>query len=102
MRGNSSSAHGAGNGNGHERPRLTFPCRYDLKAVGRQSTHFEALVQAIISAHVAPADLLAVQHRSSREGRYLSITFIIQARSHGQLDALYRDLGACDDVLFCI
>ncbi len=102
MRGDGASGDGQGGGNGQDRPRLTFPCRYDLKAVGRQTTHFEAVVQAIVSNHVAPADLLAVQHRLSRERHYLAITFIIQAQSYGQLDALYRDLGACDDVLFCI
>jgi putative lipoic acid-binding regulatory protein len=102
MRGNGGAGSGNGDGSGLDRPLLTFPCRYDLKAVGRQSAHFEALVQAIVSNHVAASDLLAVRHRLSREGHYLSITFIIQARSYSQLDALYRDLGACADVLFCI
>jgi putative lipoic acid-binding regulatory protein len=95
------NGHG-GNGAAHARPGLSFPCRYDIKAIGRESARFDALVQAIVERHVGPTDLLAVNRRLSAERRYLAVTFVITARSYAQLDALYCALGACDDVLFCI
>lgn len=91
-------------GNGQDRagPLLTFPCRYDIKAVGRQSARFDALVQAIVTRHVDPQDLLAVNRRLSTGEQYMSITFTIKAQSYDQLGEIYRGLSACHDVLFCI
>lgn len=97
-----SSKPGNGNGQGDKRRLLKFPCRYDLKVVGRQSNRFEALAQGIITRHVEPHDLLAVNRRLSGRENYLALTFIITARSYEQLDAIYRSLSACDDVLFSI
>ncbi len=93
---------GNGGGANDQRRLLTFPCRYDLKAIGRQSNRFEALVQGILTRHVEPHDLLAVTRRLSGSENYLALTFIITARSYEQLDAIYRALSACDDVLFSI
>jgi len=89
-------------GNGRSAELLTFPCRFDIKAMGRASARFEALVHAIVSRHVAPEDLLAVQSRHSRQGNYISLTCVIRARSRDQLDSIYRDLGECGEVLMAL
>lgn len=93
---------GNGNGASDARKLLSFPCRYDLKVIGRQSNRFEALAQGIVTSHVEPHDLLAVTRRLSGRENYLALTFIITARNYEQLDAIYRALSACDDVLFSI
>ena len=93
---------GNSEGAGVARQLLTFPCRYDLKVIGRQSSRFEAMVQGIVTRHIEAHDLLAVTRRQSGHENYLAITLIINARSREQLDDIYRALSACDEVLFSI
>jgi putative lipoic acid-binding regulatory protein len=93
---------GNGESAGNARQLLTFPCRYDIKVIGRQSTRFEALVQGIVTRHIETHDLLAVTRRLSGREKYLAITIIINARGREQLDDIYGALSACNEVLFSI
>ncbi|MHB8455259.1 MAG: YbeD family protein [Acidiferrobacterales bacterium] len=98
---------GRGNGgNGRtanaSRGAFVFPCRFDIKAMGRHSVRFEALVQNIVSRHIDPQDLHAVTSRPSRGQKYIALTLTITAQSYSQLDAIYRDLSGCKDVLFAL
>jgi putative lipoic acid-binding regulatory protein len=97
-----SSKPGKGNGTSNARQLLSFPCRYDLKVIGRQSNRFEAMAQGIVTRHIEPHDLLAVTRRLSGRENYLALTFIINAQSYQQLDNIYRALSACEEVLFSI
>lgn len=85
----------------HESPD-TFPCTVHIKAMGRSSMRFEALVHGLVSRHIRPEDLLATSRRESRQNHYLSVTFSIRATSRAQLDAIYRDLSACPEVLLAL
>ena len=78
---------------------LDFPCRFEIKAMGRHSKRFDALVQNIVSRHVVSEDLLLSQMRRSRRGNYVSVTCVINAQSKHQVRAIYADLAACPDVL---
>jgi len=73
---------------------LNFPCVYPIKAVGQQAHEPERVVRALVAVHVDDADVLAVDTRPSRGGRYLAVTVTLRASSRAQLDALYRDLSA--------
>ncbi len=100
-----SADRGNGQGNGAGQTRagaITFPVRFDIKAMGRQNIRFEALVQGIISRHTRPEDLIAVRTRPSRGRKYVALTVTITAHSQEQLDAIYRDLSACDEVLVAL
>ena len=88
-----------GNGQGE---LLTFPCRIDIKAVGRHSTRFNALVHSIVSRHVETSKLVATRSRLSSGGKYLAVTLTIEAASRAQLDDIYRDLSGCDEVLVAL
>lgn len=98
----------AASGNGHDTERdteqslLVFPCRFDLKVVGRANGRFEAMAQEIVTRHVTATDLHAVQSRPSRDANYVAFTFVFTARSRAQLDALYRELSGCAEVLFAL
>ncbi len=81
---------------------LDYPCRYEIKAMGRQTTRFNALVQNIVSRHIETDELLLSQTRSSRYGKYISITCIIRATSKSQIHAIYADLAACPEVLMTL
>jgi len=98
-----AKGNGSGNGDGRHAPErvlgFQFPCRYEIKAMGRQSMRFEALVHAIVSRHIGREDLLASKRRFSRNRRYLSVPCIIRASSRQQLDEIYADLRGCPEVL---
>lgn len=94
------NGHANGHGEGHV--SLRYPCRVHIKAVGRHSSRFEALVHSIVSRHIAADDLLASSTRVSRAGNYLAVTLTITAGSRNQLDNIYRDLTDCKDVLIAL
>lgn len=94
-----------GQGNGRDRRMeelLSFPARVHIKAMGRESKRFEALVHAIVTRHIAPTDLLASSTRLSSGGKYVSVTLTINATSRAQLDDIYRELSGCEDVLIAL
>lgn len=81
---------------------LEFPCSFPIKAVGEGADDFEALVLSLIDAHVSETDREAVHRRTSRGGRYLSVTVTIRARNRAQLDAIYRTLSDHERVLMAL
>jgi uncharacterized protein len=102
---------GSPGGNGHDDnpvpagfgfDGLDYPCRFEIKAMGLQTSQFVALVQRTIGRHVDSPDLLATSARESRQGRYLSVTVVIRATSARQLSAIYQDLSACREVLMAL
>lgn len=104
------SGKGKNGGNGeHPRARdydpfdaLDYPCRFEIKAMGRHSNRFNALVQNIVSRHIEQEDLLHSQTRPSRFGKYVAITCIIRAKNKEQIRAIYVDLAACPEVLMTL
>ena len=87
---------------GPDTPPLPFPCAFDIKAMGRHSPNFAANMRALVSRHVPPRELHAVNTRMSRQDQYVSVTLSITATSYDQLNAIYQDLTACTDVLFAL
>ena len=81
-----------------EKSLLEFPCDYPLKVMGAAGEGFQARAFEIVSRHVPELDATRVETRASRQGQYVSYTFHFTATSRRQLDALYADLGRCDDV----
>ncbi len=81
---------------------LEFPCDFPIKAMGPASDAFQAEVVAIMRRHVADFTEDAVVVRESREGRYRAITVTIRATSREQLDAIYHELTASDQVVMAL
>ena len=81
---------------------LEFPCRFPIKAMGRSNENFESVVKGIVLAHAElwPEEPLRVS--PSKEGNFLSVTAVIEARSQQQLDAIYQDLTDCDQVMMAL
>ena len=77
---------------------LEFPCRFEIKAMGRQSPEFENQIYAIVNRHLSGASILGTRARCSRQGRYVSVTCVIHAVSRKQLDAIYLDLNSEPEV----
>ena len=78
---------------------LEFPCRYEIKAMGRCDTLFETRVHKIVDRHLDGAPIVQTVTRESSGGRYVSVTCTIEAISREQLDSIYLDLHSEVDVL---
>jgi uncharacterized protein len=79
-----------------------FPCEYPLKVMGRKSDEFRSLVLGIVQKHTGDIDAANIAERPSKDGNYLGLTFTLQAQSKEQLDAIYRELTACEGVLMAL
>lgn len=77
---------------------LKFPCDFPIKAMGRCDSGFEARALQIVRRHVPGFDVGNMHTRASRKGNYLSVTFTVSVSSREQLDDLYRELTACEDI----
>lgn len=71
---------------------MTFPCDFQLKAMGRNEDAFDGIVERIVRRHLQPAEHVEVRARPSREDNYRSVTVRFTATSREQLDAIYQDL----------
>jgi putative lipoic acid-binding regulatory protein len=72
---------------------LTFPCVFPMKVMGRREDGFAQTVCEIVLRHAEDFHPETIEMRSSKNGRYLSLTVTINARSREQLDALYSELS---------
>jgi hypothetical protein len=85
-----------------DQPPLQFPCTFPIKAMGLASGTFASVVVGIVRRHVPEVAEAAITVRPSAAGKYLAVTVTIEARSQVQLDAIYQDLVACEQVLMAL
>jgi putative lipoic acid-binding regulatory protein len=81
---------------------LKFPCDIAVKAMGRAAPHFDALVVGIVRRHVPDLKEGAVRTRASGKGNYISVTVTVRAQNREQMDALYRELSAHQQILVAL
>jgi putative lipoic acid-binding regulatory protein len=72
---------------------LTFPCVFPLKVMGRREDGFAQMVSEVVMRHAPDFNAGTIEMRASKNGRYLSLTVTINAKSREQLDALYTELS---------
>ena len=82
--------------------QLEFPCTFPIKAMGLSGTDFDLLVVEIVARHAGQVHEGAVTARPSSNGKYVSVTVVIQAQSKQQLDAIYSELTAHERVLMAL
>ncbi len=80
-----------------EQSLLEFPCDFPLKVMGREGEAFRAAASRIVATHAAGTP--DPEERPSRDGNFLSLTFTIRAESREQLDTIYSELSAHEDVM---
>ncbi len=81
---------------------LKFPCEFPIKVMGRHDSDLRALTQPIIERHAGALPESNVRTRTSADGNFLALTYIVPASSQEQLDAIYRELTACKAVLMAL
>jgi putative lipoic acid-binding regulatory protein len=73
---------------------IDYPCDFPIKILGHTRAGFAQAVLEVVRRHAPDFDGAAMEMKTSKRGKYLSITCVIRASSREQLDALYREL--CD------
>jgi len=76
---------------------LPFPTDVPIKVFGRNDPRFRAAALAIIERHYGGA--YKVVDQLSKQGTYLSLTITVHAKTRAEIDAVYKDLVANDQVL---
>jgi len=79
-----------------------FPCLYTFKIFGRRSETFVERVRDILSTRLGALSHDAVSVRESSRGRYVSVTVLARVEDQAQLERVYADLRADDEVLLYI
>ena len=73
---------------------IEYPCDFPIKVLGRTQAGFAQAVLEIVRVHAPDFDGASMEMRTSKKGKYLSVTCVVRATSREQLDHLYRAL--CD------
>lgn len=81
---------------------LEFPTEFPIKVMGRRDSDLRTLTREIVERHTGPLADLNVRVRTSGDGNFLALTYVINATSREQLDAIYRELSACKSVLMAL
>jgi uncharacterized protein len=73
---------------------LAYPCDFPIKILGHTQAGFAQSILAVVRKHAPEFDGAKMEMKTSKRGKYLSLTCVIRATSREQLDELYREL--CD------
>ena len=79
-----------------------FPSDFPIKVMGRRDSELRALTQVIIERHAGPLAESRIRTRTSADGNFLALTYLVHATSREQLDTIYRELTACKAVLMAL
>jgi putative lipoic acid-binding regulatory protein len=81
---------------------LSFPCEIAVKVLGPNIPEFRAAARDIVSRHYMGFRDAAVSEQLSRNDAYVSLTFVVNAQNREEIDALYRELTASDEILMVL
>ncbi|OGA21267.1 MAG: hypothetical protein A3I02_03575 [Betaproteobacteria bacterium RIFCSPLOWO2_02_FULL_67_26] len=73
---------------------LEYPCDFPIKILGHSQAGFAQAVLGVVRRHAPDFDGAAMEMKTSKRGKYLSVTCVIRATSREQLEGLYQEL--CD------
>ena len=79
-----------------------FPSDFPIKVMGRHDSDLRATTQAIVERHTGKLPESSIRTRTSGDGNFLALTYIVHATSREQLDDIYRELTACKLVLMAL
>ena len=73
---------------------IEYPSDFPLKILGHTQPGFAQAILAVVKKHAPDFEDASLSMKTSKKGKYLSVTCVIRATSREQLDALYQEL--CD------
>ncbi|WP_026960697.1 MULTISPECIES: DUF493 family protein YbeD [Aliagarivorans] len=75
---------------------MEFPCDFTLKIMGVNNDTLEQQVLEVIQ-RLAPGDY-SPKSKPSSKGNYVSLTLSVRVTNAEQVESLYREVGAIEDV----
>ena len=81
---------------------IEFPTEFPIKAMGKNSTDFRALVLKIVNEQIPSDKLLRVDEQLSSNEKYLSFTIVATFEDQDSIDKVYRSLTADPLVLMAL
>lgn len=72
---------------------IVYPCAFPIKVMGQQADGFVHALTHIVKQFDPQFDASTIELRPSKGGKYLGVTFTINATSREQLDEVYRTLS---------
>lgn len=81
---------------------LKFPTDYPIKVVGRSDAQLRARIDAVVLRHAPDTTAERISERASGAGNFVSITYVIIARSKPQIVALVEELASSEGVVMVI
>ncbi len=79
-----------------------FPCAFPVKVFGHNDQRFREQAWRILQRHYAELTPDQVTENVSRNAKFLSMTFTVEAQDRATLDNLYRDLSSDPQVLMAL
>lgn len=81
---------------------MEFPCDFTIKTMGLSGKNFDLIAFEIVQRHVPSLGEGAVATKTSKTGKYISVSISFQAQSKKQLDAIYQELTDSEHVLMSL
>lgn len=85
-----------------EESLLRFPCAFPIKMMGRDTVKFRETARMLVEKYTGPLEEDAIRNARSRKGNFVSITITVNAQSQEQLDNIYREVSAHEEVLMAL
>ena len=82
--------------------QLDYPCRFEIKALGKNNEKFLLAVMVVVTQHVPGDDFIETHEKPSKNSNYISITVSFVARGTKQIRDLYAALIKCPEVLMTL
>ncbi len=79
-----------------------FPCEHNLKVMGLAEAPMQDIVAEIVLKHVENFDRSRMTIKESKTGKYHSVTAIVMLQNKEQVEGIYRDLAAHEDVAWTL
>jgi len=81
---------------------IEYPCIYKFKAVGKQSSHIDEKLHAVVAGVLSAEAVKGVKQRESKKGSFVSITIQAELLNREELEAVYNALKASEDVIMTL
>lgn len=85
-----------------EESLIDFPCEFPVKVMGAAIPEFHAAIEKIAQTHDPKYDARKTTLKTSKTGKYVSLTLTINAKNKPQLDALYMELSSHELVMWAL
>ncbi len=78
-----------------------FPCNFSIRAIGKKE-NLKNIVCNIIAKHTDKIKPENIKTTPSKNNNYLSVSVKINAKSKSQLDTIYSELNAHNNILYTL